>query len=81
MPSGVQSTMDGTLVEVVGERARRAAVGRNDGKAGVDGKGPLAAHRGLEKTICVPSGDQCGPLSGPGCETIFVDASSARLST
>jgi hypothetical protein len=34
-----------------------------------------------EKTIHLPSGDHAGPLSGPGCETIFLTVSSARFRT
>src|SRR5689334_20830664 len=33
------------------------------------------------KAISLPSGDQRGPKSPPGCETIFLTASSARLRT
>jgi hypothetical protein len=31
--------------------------------------------------ICFPSGDHSGPVSGPGCETIFLTESSARVRT
>ncbi len=34
-----------------------------------------------ENTSCFPSGDQRGPLSGPGCDTIFFTSSRARSRT
>jgi hypothetical protein len=39
-----------------------------------------AAPIALENTICLPSGDHCGLLSGPGCETSLVIVLSPTVS-
>jgi hypothetical protein len=80
MPAGVQSTIDGTsssesVTDLGGPPsadtiAIRALLAKNRSR-------PIA----LENAICALSGDQCGPWSGPGCETIFLMPSSASVRT
>ena len=66
MPSGVQATKPGILVERVRERADRTAFGGDEGEPGVVGEIFRLLPMDEEKRICFPSGDHWGERVRPG---------------
>ena len=72
MPSCVPLDEARLLVEAVGERPRRAAVGRNDGQPRV-AREVVVLPMEVEKTIWLPSGDQRGFVVRPGLRDDLLD--------